>query len=226
MKSIVTIAACIILTSCNFKQRPEDVYRDKMKTATDEELMNEIIGKPLAYEVVNYDYTAQTKSKKDNTTIWSSSQMNSYPKFRYAQTGGLLGTTKEDGDKLGYETLGINSGAVLNVIFTKGSVYIDNFGRLNGNYELGRYANQDGTIKITFGDKYSPPSHLRAPTMNGSDFIVLSDLDKIRDNPVRECEFIGVKYYQTKTDGGKVLVHYYLKSLTRPGYFQKQSNAE
>ncbi|RBQ05845.1 hypothetical protein [Pedobacter miscanthi] len=219
MKSTLTVMICLLFTSCNFfKKSPEDRYREKMENATDEELMNEIIGKPLMYEVVNYDYISQRKRKLDGKIMWSSSQLNNYTIYRNAQTGGLLPTSKEEGDKLGYEKLGVSSGAVVQVIFTKGSIYIEKFGRLNGSYEQGKYANADGTIKLEFY-KYIEAGfgNLKTRTMR--------DIDFIRDNPVRNCALMGIKYYRfDQISNKKVVVHYYLKTLTDPGYFHKDSN--
>lgn len=219
MKSTLTLLIALVFTSCKFiNKTPEDKYRDKMQNATDEELMGEIIGKPLMYEVVNYDYTAKTKRKSDGKTMWSSSQFSDYPIYRNAQRGGLLPTSRDEGDRLGYEKLGISAGAVLQIIFTKGSVYVEKFGHMNGSYEQGKYANADGTIKLEFY-KYIEAGFGNLQTRS------MRDIDFIRDNPVRNCALIGIKYYTfDQMQNKKVVVHYYLKTLTDPGYFHKETN--
>ncbi|RZK73926.1 MAG: hypothetical protein EOO85_16280 [Pedobacter sp.] len=227
MKSILILFLAITVGSCKFfKKTPEEAYKEKMETATDEELMNEIIGKPLMYELSTYEY-ASIKTKSDGTTLLAISRDLSKTHYSFAQTGGLRAApSQSEGDALGYEKFGLRTGAVLNVIFTKGSVYIEKFGRLNGSYERGNYANSSGDLKLKFGEKYEVPYYLRPKTL-GLDIEVLSDIDKIRNNPVRKCELLSVKHTFTSGDTGeKVIVKYYLKSLTRPGYFHKETLSE
>ena len=220
MKSILIIVLAILLSGCQFfKKGPEDRYRDKMENATDEELMSEIIGKPLTYEVLTFDYANLTKSEPSKDDYQVLNANNLY----FAQTGGAVYLSKEEGDRQGLEALVISSGAALQVIFTNGSVYIEKFGRLNGSYEDGKYANADGSIKLRFGEiprqlTFNPDAY-RTPNAD--------PLDGGRNNPVKECERIGIVHSYTITDGyqkRKVNVHYYLKSLTKPGYFHKDSN--
>lgn len=225
MKSKLTLVIVIIFASCKFiTKTPEDKYREKMENATNEELMNEIIGKPLMYEVTNYDYNYASNFNSEETEFDNGTDNKVHFYYARRQTGGLP-PSKEEGDQLGYEILGLKSGAVISVIFTDNSVYLEKFGRLNGSYDLGKYANTNGTMNLRFGEQYTLYNPNGPTSLSGSSFIQISPLDQLRNNPVRRCEYMGITLYHTsQLDGRKVSVHYYLKSLTRPGYFHTESN--
>lgn len=215
MRTITTLLICIILCSCKFfKKSPEDVYIEKMKTATEAELMNEIIGKPLTYELITYDYTSYfARNQHENKNHYFNAS-NVY----FAQRGGYIAPDKMEGDALGLEKHSIKAGAILQVIFTEGSVYIEKFGRLNGDYKSGIYASSDGSLKLKFGDRPSGP-------ISNADFIGAGNINSIRNNPVRQCARFGIIHSYILDDINikrPVNVHYYLKSLTQPGYFHKE----
>ena len=203
MKHIyIKLATCTILTAMVFGmdtgcKTPTQKYQDYVDNSTYEELMNEIIGKPLSYEVVY-------RSMED---VYIGNGFTSF-------SSSLTPAEKEQ-----FLADGVNEGAVLQVIFTKGSVWVEKFNRMNGEYKAGRFANSDGNISMKFGDLPPNPSMVGAIGAGSPASIGLN-------NPVRRCERLGIeKKYIISHNEGKIVVtvHYYLKSMTKPGYFNENT---
>jgi hypothetical protein len=195
--ALYVVMPTTILTMHSGCKTPEQKYQEYVDNSSDEELMNEIIGKPLSYEV-QYRSIADVYIGNGFTSFSSS----------------LTPAEKEQ-----FLTEGVNEGAVLQVIFTKGSVWVEKFNRMNGEYKAEKFANSDGTTTLKFGD--FPPNRSR------TDAIGLGSPASIGlNNPVRRCERLGIeKKYIIPHNGGKIVVtvHYYLKSLTKPGYFTENT---